>query len=108
MERQRLPIDIEIPADLDYLFWDVPHEGLDSNKNADFIICRLLEYGTLKAVHWVLKTYGEERVKACLKGRGQKLLSAKTRNFWKLLFNLDDEECSNTFSPKTRNPFWSY
>lgn len=47
-------------------FWDVDMSKMDYEKNADYIIRKVFERGTLEDVMEVLAYYGEEKVKRAL------------------------------------------
>jgi hypothetical protein len=96
------------PRHLHSLFWDCQPEDLDTETNAPFIMERILEYGTLQGVRWVLDTYGPERVKAFLRHRGVRTLSRKTLSFWTMLLGLEDEECFQKSSLTRSRVFWNY
>ena len=44
-------------------FWGIEFDKLDFISNANFIICRISEYGTLSDLQNIWKFYGEEKVK---------------------------------------------
>lgn len=90
------------------LFWDVNVENIDREKHAGHIIERFLEYGTLEGVQWLRKFYGDERIKEYILKRGFRVLSNKTLNFWKLILNLEGEECLKPFSLSRSKKYWNY
>lgn len=45
------------------IFWDTRYETINWEKNASYVIDRVLHYGTLKDWHQVLAYYGREKVK---------------------------------------------
>lgn len=54
------------------------------------------------------ETYGEENIRDFVLGRGLRVLSRKTVNFWAMRLGLQDEECIQRFLKGPRNPFWPY
>ncbi|MEW6061122.1 MAG: hypothetical protein AB1600_04180 [Bacteroidota bacterium] len=90
------------------LFWDVQMDTIDIVKHADYIIERFLEYGTLEGIRWLRAVYGDERIKYYILHRGYKTLSNKTLNFWKLLLNLEREECLQPSSLNSSRKYWNY
>ncbi|MEW5805480.1 MAG: hypothetical protein AB1721_02015 [Patescibacteria group bacterium] len=68
------------------LFWDVDSAKLDFEKNADFIIGRVLDFGNLREWQAVKNFYGLIRVKKA----AQKHIFADDRsvNFWAMILNL--------------------
>ena len=49
------------------LFWDMDYEKLDWEKNKQLIVQRVIERGTIKALHEITGFYGKDRVVAVIK-----------------------------------------
>ena len=98
---------VAFPPELNRFFWDCNVGQLDIERNASLILTRLLDYGDLTAARWAWHTYGPERIRDFLLGRGRKTLSRKTIAFWRTLLCLDDEPCLQPSSLKTSRPFWN-
>jgi len=96
-----------LPQNLHSLFWDCRPETVDTEAHAAFIMERILDYGTLAGVRWVLETYGDGRVKAFLRSRGARTLSRKTVSFWTMLLGLEDEVCFERSSLTRSRVFWN-
>jgi hypothetical protein len=90
------------------LFWDTDAAGLDVFAHWEYILGRVLEYGTLDSVRWVMETYGEEKIREFILGRGLRILSRKTVNYWAMWLGLQDEECIQRFLTGPRDPLWPY
>ncbi len=99
---------MNLPPDLHHLFWDCRPESLDTETHAPFILGRILEYGSLAAVRWALRTYGTQRLERFLRERGVRALSRKTLSFWTLLLDLEGEACFERSSLSRSRPFWNY
>ncbi len=57
--------------DLSSVIWDIDLATLDEERNADFIIRRVLEAGRPEQVSWLFRRYGEPRIEMVAeKGRG--------------------------------------
>jgi len=69
------------------LFWDVDVSQLDPERHADFIIIRVLDRGRPEDFDWILKKYGEEKIKNALKRKFYQL-SKKSAQFWLKRFKL--------------------
>jgi hypothetical protein len=82
-----------LPPDLHPLFWDCRTDTIDTESQAQFVLERVLEYGSLAAVRWALATFGAERIKEFLRHRGVRTLSRKTLSFWTLLLGIEEEPC---------------
>lgn len=51
-----------ISAFSDYLFWDVTKDSIDLEKNAPYVVQRVLEYGQLKDWRLLVSRYGISRI----------------------------------------------
>ena len=51
-----------IPQIKPAVFWDIPKENIDYEKNSDFIICRVFNYGNFQEMADVIICYGKEYV----------------------------------------------
>jgi hypothetical protein len=83
------------------LFWDV--SALDSQKNEQFIIERILEFGDEKDFRWALDFYGNERLKKAI--LRNKAISRKSLFFWCQFFNLDKTKCLSSQSMLKQSAF---
>ena len=99
---------MKVPLEFHELFWDCRPETLDTDRQAPFVIERLLEYGSLAAARWVLATYGRERLATFLRERGVRTLSRKTLSFWTLLLGVEGEPCFDRSSLERSRPHWNY
>ena len=65
------------------LFWDTNPEWIDTKKNAQYIIERVLDFGNDKEVRWLRNFYNLSLIKKIVaKSRS---LRPKTKNLWNLL-----------------------
>lgn len=80
------------PGAMRWLFWDVELADIDTRRDADYVLARILEHGTIADVRWVLATYGLERVHRFFREVGHPELSPRTLSFWRAFFKADDEE----------------
>lgn len=78
-----------IPEFVTKLFWDVKRECVDIEKHPFFIIRRVLDYGDVKAITWLRKTYPDELIKKVVYNK--RGLEHKTREFWNRYYNLEQE-----------------
>lgn len=61
------------------LFWDTNYDTIDWEKNSQYVICRVLEYGSLEDWHEMKAHYGVEKIiEAATSARS---LSYKTMHF---------------------------
>jgi len=97
-----------LPKNLKKYFWDVNFVKLDTEKNPDYVIARLLEYGDFETIQWLMRTFGMEEIKKVIfTHRG---FSPKSVNFWTLYFNINKEKiaCSKKPCKKMQKTHWPY
>ncbi len=77
-------------------FWDVDMNTMDYEKNADFIIRKVFEYGTLEDLAEAWAYYGNEKTRQAL--LTAPYLMEKTHRFASVLFHipLSDFACYTT------------
>lgn len=71
-----------LPEDLNKYFWDVSFDKLSFEKYPRFIAERIMNYGDLKAIKWLLSVSGTELIRAVVKT--SRNLNPKTKNFWQI------------------------
>jgi hypothetical protein len=96
------------PLFLKRYFWDVDFKRLDSQRNAEYVISRILEYGDVDALKWLFKVFDSRLIKKTLSER--RGFSPKTANFWGLFFDLDKRKirCLKKSYRKTPKTHWLY
>ena len=90
-----------------WLFWESDFDALDVDRDTDYILARMLEFGDMATVHWLLGTFGEERVHQFFREVGHPELSRRTIAFWRAYFKAEDERWAT--SPQWRThiaPLW--
>jgi hypothetical protein len=97
-----------LPDFMRRLFWDVDPDAVDVVRERSFVLDRVLEYGGIEAVDWAEDTYGTDGLRDYFLTRGDRVLSAKTRSFWRAMFNLTDDSCTTKSSTTFNNPLWPY
>ncbi|MDK2948888.1 MAG: hypothetical protein PWQ56_53 [Patescibacteria group bacterium] len=65
------------------LFWDVDPSKIDVNKDAEYIIERILDFGHDDEVRWMWRFYDKELVKKVV--NNSRSLKKETVNLWKLI-----------------------
>lgn len=85
------------------LFWDTDISTIDVNKNARFIIHRVIERGTLANWKTIKQFYGLEKIKEEI--LNIKSLDVKTLNFFSIYFELDktDFRCYSTIQSNPKH-----
>lgn len=65
------------------LFWDTNPEWIDTEKNAQYIIERVLDHGNDKEVRWLRNFYDLSFIKKIV--AKSRCLMPETKNLWTLL-----------------------
>ena len=88
------------------LFWDIDYNTLDYEKNARFIIARVMMRGNLNDFFELKKYYGLDKIKQEVVK--VKYLDKLTFNFCQVLFKLNKEDfrCYNT--RQSIQEHWNY
>jgi hypothetical protein len=75
-----------IPSQFHHFFWDTDVAALDLHRHATYIIARILETGSLRAVWWLQRQYPTSAILQVL--ASSKGLSARSRRFWSAWFEV--------------------
>jgi hypothetical protein len=81
----------KVPAPHRWVFWDVDAARLDTQRSADYVLPRILEFGGIAEVRWAIATYGMDGIHRFLKDRGHPELSDRTLGFWRAVLNAEKE-----------------
>ncbi len=91
-----------IPEKVRRLFWDTDKDRVDIQKHRAYIIRRIMDYGDVEDVRWMLAAYsGEDIVEVLKKSRG---LSRKSGYFWGNHFAVAKEEIACLRGPYRKRP----
>jgi len=71
-----------IPKEFKKYFWDCDFNKLDFIKNKNFILGKLLLFGDLDAIMFVLKNYERIEVSSFIDKKGAVILDKVSFNFW--------------------------
>jgi len=75
-----------LPKFLEKYFWDTDFKKVDKEKHKAYIIAKVLEYGNLEAVRWLLRNYQTRSlIKILAKSRQ---FTPKVANFWAVYFDI--------------------
>ncbi len=99
---------VRLPQFTHRFFWDVDPAQLDAETYPTYVVERLLEYGDLPAVRWMLASFLPQEIVRVLKT--SRRLSPFSANFWALYFSVDKENvlCLSTPSLREPGPIWPY
>ncbi len=90
----------DIPNYVKKYLWDVDTNTISADSHAQFVIERVLEYGDIDSLKWLTEVYPTETISSTLKV--SKKISAKTGNFYSLIFNIPKEEMECIRKPFTQ------
>lgn len=87
-----------LPQKFQVFFWDTDLQKIDLQKNQNYIIERLLEWGDVDALEWIKDSFGKEKIIDALKN--SRNISLKTASFYSYIFNIPrgDLRCFQTHS----------
>jgi hypothetical protein len=80
-----------VPQAQRWLFWDVNAAALQTTRDANYILPRVLEFGRLADVRWLIAIYGLPEIHRFLRDVGHTELSDRTIRFWRLALKAKDE-----------------
>ena len=97
-----------LPPFLKQYFWDVNFSKLDKETYHQFIIERILEYGSEKAVKWLFQHFTKTEVMKALTRRRN--LSPLSANYWSLVLGVPKNQipCLQKQSQKILQKTWLY
>lgn len=95
-----------IPERLASYFQEYDVKELSLARDANLVIQRTLEFGTVQEIQWLFRVYGKARVKRFLAELGERGLSRKAFNYWRLLLGVRKWRKSPFLIARER--VWSY
>lgn len=72
-----------LPEELKKYFWDCAFDELQLSLHARFITERILNFGNMQAVRWLLSVIDRPFLQDVV--QNSRNLDKKTRNFWKIM-----------------------
>jgi len=79
-----------IPEHLRPFFWDLGLQDLNLTLYPDYTIGRILEWGDERAVGWLKQAFSRPAIEQVI--RTERRLSARSANFWALLYEIPAAE----------------
>jgi len=68
------------------LFWDVDPKTIDPDKNAVYVIERILDFGNDKEVKWLWDYYDHDLIRRVTEK--SRVLHGSTKSFWDLMLQI--------------------
>lgn len=82
--------ETSLPEHLRPLFWDTDFDQLRVEGHERYVIERVLEYGDVPAVRWIMRRFSPEQIAEVL--RRTRRLSPKSAHFWASILDVPTEE----------------
>ncbi len=86
----------------DSLFWDTNPKHLDTGKDAQFIIGRVLDFGNLKEWRLIEQLYGKEKIIKVV--MDHVFIDPRSANFWALILSIPVNKIKCTRNPSLKIP----
>jgi hypothetical protein len=106
MKKAQETEQINLAADMEWLFPEYAFEDIDPQTYQGVIIERVLERGTWKQVRWLFSVYGEEQVANWVRRHGFRLLSKRSFAFWRLVLNITEINTPDWAIQARENEAW--
>lgn len=91
-----------LPEFLAPLFPEYDLSDLNAGRFRNLIINRILEWGSLKQVKWLMRRYLKKDVRRAIREDGQRFLSNRALTFWSFYFK---EALSPSWRTRKKNPW---
>lgn len=77
-----------LPDWLTSYFWDVRVAGIDAIAHQDFVIGRILSVGSIDALRWARRRYGDDAIREWIVRHEGRQLSSPQLRFWETVIGL--------------------
>ena len=74
----------KLPKEFKKYFWEYDFEDIISHPFKTYILARIMHFGDLKALKWLLNKVPKKRIIHVINNSRE--LDLKTRNYWKLIY----------------------
>jgi hypothetical protein len=101
------PLPPEIIGERATLFHDVRPDAIDPEQHAEFVIGRVLDYGTARSVGALVRYYGRDRIRTFFREGGAGRVSPRTAPLWLAFLELTPDECTPKSSRPRSSAFWT-
>jgi hypothetical protein len=89
--------DLRPPKFLQHALWSYDLDKMNIKKDHSLIITQVLNYGNLRDVRWLMRTYPEKNIKKAVADPGRGVWLKPVLTFWTTIYNikLDKETFEN-------------
>jgi len=97
-----------LPEFLRKYFWDADFAKINPEKYPYYFIERILEYGDMAAVKWMMENFEISEIKETLLRK--KGISRKSASYWALMFNIPENKilCLKKSYQEMKARHWPY
>jgi len=88
-----------LPKEFKKYFWEYDFDKISPDKDYKLILGRIMNFGNMKSVKWMLDNFDEKDIKEFVLQTGGQQLDKRSDNFWRLYFNLPKSKFANKFWP---------
>jgi hypothetical protein len=81
----------KLPSSMSWLFPETDRRSIDVDRDARYILARVLEFGRMVDVAWCVRRYGYDRIRTFFRDEGDPSLSPKTIALWRLALDARNE-----------------
>lgn len=74
-----------------WLFWETSLARVDLDRDSEYVLARILEFGTMREVRWAVRHYGRAQLLAFFRHTHHPEISDRTRAFWRVALDAENE-----------------
>jgi hypothetical protein len=89
-----------LPASMMWLFPDLDRASIVPERDARYVLARVLERGRMRDVAWCIRHYGVARIHRFFRDEGDPSLTPRTIALWRVALDARDEAWAE--SPRSR------
>lgn len=86
-----------------WLFPDLDRSSLEPDRDARYILARVLEHGRMRDVAWCIRHYGLTRIHRFFRDEGDPSLTPKTIALWRIALDARDEPWAESRRSRLRS-----
>jgi hypothetical protein len=79
-----------VPPAFKKFFWDADFAKLKFPEHENYVLGKLMAYGDLASIKWILRTYEHGTISRYLEKRGKHTLGKQSFLFWRKILRMED------------------
>jgi hypothetical protein len=80
-----------LPSSMGWLFPETARSAIKVDRDARYVLARVLEFGRMQDVAWCVRHYGYDRIRTFFRDEGDPSLSQKTIALWRVALDARNE-----------------